>query len=230
MTAMSHARKLAPEWRRSAIALMASVAMGVLLFQLLTGPAGAGAAASLAALAALDTWCLTYAVATWRAFAGTGRADVLGQLISPTAPPNWIAILRGGSNGPSIAILCAGVGLIGAALLPRVERVATGPPVTGALTALSLLSLALCWLAVTAGFAVHYVRMDVRHNGLRFAGTDHPSFGDYVYFSVSIATTFGTTDVTVVHPRLRHVVTGHGILAFVFNTVILAMVVNVVSR
>ncbi|HWO61339.1 MAG TPA: hypothetical protein VNO31_15020, partial [Umezawaea sp.] len=55
---------------------------------------------------ALDTWCLTYVVATWRAFAGA-RADVLGELISPTAAPNWIAILRGGSNGPSIAILCA---------------------------------------------------------------------------------------------------------------------------
>jgi uncharacterized membrane protein len=150
--------------------------------------------------------------------------------ISPAAAPNWIAILRGGSNGPSIAILCAGVGLIGAALLPRVEHVGTGPLVTGALTALSLLSLALCWLALTAGFAVHYVRMDVRHNGLRFPGTDQPGLGDYVYFSVSVATTFGTTDVEVVHPRLRHMVTGHGVLAFVFNTVILAMVVNVVSR
>ena len=64
MTVGSHARKLAPEWRRSAIALIASVAMGVLLLQLLTDPAGAGAAASLAALAALDTWCLTYVVAT----------------------------------------------------------------------------------------------------------------------------------------------------------------------
>jgi hypothetical protein len=97
---------------------------------------------------------LTYVVATWRAFAGA-RADVLGELISPTAAPNWIAILRGGSNGPSIAILCASVGLIGAALLPRVEHVGRGPLVTGALTALSLLSLALCWLVVTAGFAVH---------------------------------------------------------------------------
>ena len=144
--------------------------MGVLLFPLLTGPAGAAAAASLAALAALDTWCLTYVVATWRAFAGTGRADVLAQLISPTAAPNWIAILRGGSNGPSIAILCAGIGLIGAALLPQVERVSTGPLVTGAVTALSLLSLALCWLALTAGFAVHYVRMDVRHTGCASPG------------------------------------------------------------
>ena len=32
---------------------------------------------------------------------------------------------------------------------------------------------------------------------------------------------------TVVHPRLRQVVIGHGILAFVFNTVILALVVNI---
>ena len=152
------------------------------------------------------------------------------ELLSPTTAPTWIAILRGGSNGPSIAILCAGVGLIGAALLPRVERVGTGPVVTGALTALSLLSLALCWLALTAGFAVHYVRMDMRHDGLRFPGTDHPTFGDYVYFSVAVATTFGATDVAVVHPRLRRVVTGHGVLAFVFNTVVLALVVNVVSH
>jgi uncharacterized membrane protein len=229
MTVVSHERKWAAEWRRSAIALIASVAMGVLLFQLLTGHVGAGAAASLAALVALDTWCLTYVMATWRAFAGAG-ADVLAELLSPTTAPTWIAILRGGSNGPSIAILCAGVGLIGAALLPRVERVGTGPVVTGALTALSLLSLALCWLALTAGFAVHYVRMDMRHDGLRFPGTDHPTFGDYVYFSVAVATTFGATDVAVVHPRLRRVVTGHGVLAFVFNTVVLALVVNVVSH
>jgi uncharacterized membrane protein len=196
---------------------------------LLLRPVGTAAAIAVAALIGLDTSCLTYILATWRAFAGA-PADVLAELIRPTTAPAWVFILRGGSNGPAIAVLVACIGLIAAALLPRLDRVGTGQVTTGALLGLSVLSLALCWLVLVVGFAVHYVRVHVRQGGLQFPGTESPTFGDYLYFSVAVATTFGTTDVTVADSRLRRVVAGQGLLAFVFNTVILALVVNIVSR
>ena len=44
-----------------------------------------------------------------------------------------------------------------------------------------------------------------------------------------MATTFGTTDVNVVNRALRRTVMVQSVLAFVFNTVILALVLAVLS-
>ena len=81
-----------------------------------------------------------------------------------------------------------------------------------------------CDGVLAVGFAVHYVRLDVRHSGLQFPGSEPPQFLDYLYFAVSVATTFGTTDVNVTDRLLRRTVTGQAVLAFAFNTVILALV------
>ncbi|MGX1507891.1 UNVERIFIED_CONTAM: hypothetical protein RKD43_006516 [Streptomyces graminofaciens] len=42
------------------------------------------------------------------------------------------------------------------------------------------------------------------------------------YFALSVRTTFGTTDVTVMSRELRRTVAANATIAFVFNTVIVA--------
>ena len=44
-----------------------------------------------------------------------------------------------------------------------------------------------------------------------------------------MATTFGTTDVDVTTTRLRRAVMGHAVLTFVFNTVIIALLVSALA-
>ena len=170
---------------------------------------------------------------------------MLRTLIRPASgPPKlsslWATILRGGSDGPLIAVLFAAVALIAATVLPRIDTLVPTGPGHAVLLILAVSAVVLCWTVLAVGFAVHYVRLDVRHRthghggthgpegadgrgALDFPGTESPQFGDYLYFSISVATTFGTTDVNVTDRTLRLTVAVQGVLAFVFNTVILAL-------
>ena len=81
-------------------------------------------------------------------------------------------------------------------------------------------------------FTIHYAYMYYdRQNsqcgpGLQFPNTNQPSFWDFAYFSFAVGMTFGTTDVAVVQTRFRTTVLRHGLLAFLFNTAILALTVS----
>lgn len=63
--------------------------------------------------------------------------------------------------------------------------------------------------------------------GLAFPGGEAPDTLDFFYFSVVIGMTSQVSDVSVTGRRMRRLVTGHGMLSFAFNLVILAIAVNV---
>ena len=61
---------------------------------------------------------------------------------------------------------------------------------------------------------------------LSFPGTKEPDYWDFVYFSMVIGMTAQVSDVTTGSPGMRKLVMVHGIIAFFFNTAILALGVN----
>lgn len=67
-----------------------------------------------------------------------------------------------------------------------------------------------------------------RH-GLDFPGEPDPDYRDFTYFSFVIGMTCQVSDVQVTSREMRRLVLIHGVLSFVFNTVILALTVNIVS-
>ena len=83
------------------------------------------------------------------------------------------------------------------------------------------------WVMVVLAYAVTYLRRDVESGGLDFPGTEQPVWRDYVYVSVQVSTTFATSDVTVTNTAMRGCVTSQTLIAFVFNTVIVALLVSV---
>lgn len=95
-----------------------------------------------------------------------------------------------------------------------------------------LVLLAASWLTILLSFALDYLRTDGRHgwSQLDIPGAAPSASGrtlsDYVYFATSVSTTFGTTDVTVLTSRMRKTVAIHGAVAFVFNTIVLAIAVG----
>ena len=98
------------------------------------------------------------------------------------------------------------------------------------------LTLLLSWLVMQATFAVRYAheyyeRSDGTHpdGGLQFPSDDEPDYWDFTYFSVVLGMTFQVSDVQIASRRLRRVATLHGFLGFVFNTVIIAVTVNIAS-
>ncbi|WP_156759091.1 DUF1345 domain-containing protein [Microbacterium karelineae] len=93
-----------------------------------------------------------------------------------------------------------------------------------ALVALTLAFVVSSWINMALLFAENYVDQDA--TGLRFPGGEAIGFSDYVYFSLSVQMTFGTTDVDVLTRAARRNVAIHGVTAFAFNTVIIAMIVS----
>lgn len=103
---------------------------------------------------------------------------------------------------------------------------------TAAGAAVIVTLLIASWLSVVLTYAVEYMCRDQREPGTQLAfpgGDDELRWMDYLYFSFGVSTTFGTTDVDVQKTTMRRTVTGHGTIAFVCNTVILAVAIGVIA-
>jgi uncharacterized membrane protein len=65
--------------------------------------------------------------------------------------------------------------------------------------------------------------------GLHFPGTDHPDYLDFVYFSFIIGVASQTADVEITSREMRRVSLMHSILAFFFNSAVLALTINIAA-
>ena len=105
--------------------------------------------------------------------------------------------------------------------------------------AFALASAPLGWFALNVVAAFHYANLYYRpHDAdddrvitgglarLIFPGDCHPAAWDFVYFSFVVGMTCQVSDVQITDPKLRRATTGHSVISFFFNTVMIAMAVN----
>ena len=84
-------------------------------------------------------------------------------------------------------------------------------------------------------FALHYAHDYYRGKkpgGLQFPSgdtSDHADYWDFVYFSFVIGMTAQVSDVGITDKGIRRTATVHGIISFVFNTALLALMVNIAA-
>jgi uncharacterized membrane protein len=100
---------------------------------------------------------------------------------------------------------------------------------------LALLTILLSWAFIHTIFALHYAHqfygeLGEGAGGLGFPGDDEPDYWDFVYFSFVIGMTSQVSDVSVRAKPIRHAVTAHGILSFIFNTALLALTINIAAN
>ena len=101
--------------------------------------------------------------------------------------------------------------------------------------ALATLTTALSWAAVHTTFALHYAHdyyRGARPGGLQFPSGDKPDpadYWDFVYFSFVIGMTAQVSDVGITDRIIRRTATVHGIISFVFNTALVALMVNIAA-
>jgi len=100
---------------------------------------------------------------------------------------------------------------------------------------LATVTIALSWAAVHTTFALHYAHEYYRGStpgGLQFPSgnrDDHADYWDFVYFSFVIGMTAQVSDVGITDKTIRRTVTVHGIISFIYNTALLALVVNIAA-
>ncbi|MGO8798250.1 MAG: DUF1345 domain-containing protein [Roseiarcus sp.] len=102
------------------------------------------------------------------------------------------------------------------------------------LTAVTILS---AWTFIHLLFALHYAQeyyarpraADGRaaRAGLRFPGDKEPGYGDFLYYSFVIGCACATADVETISRTMRRATLAHGVVAFFFNTIILALTINI---
>ncbi len=101
--------------------------------------------------------------------------------------------------------------------------------------ALSTATIALSWAAVHTTFALHYAHefyRGAKPGGLQFpSGDQHEEadYWDFVYFSFVIGMTAQVSDVGITDRTIRRTATAHGIISFVFNTALVALMVNIAA-
>lgn len=106
---------------------------------------------------------------------------------------------------------------------------------------LAIATIATSWTFIHLVFAHHYAHefflerdsekqlAPADRGGLRFPGDQPPTFGDFLYFSFVIGVACQTADVSISSRPMRRLATTHCILAFVFNTTILALTINIAA-
>jgi|SRR5579863_227927 len=106
----------------------------------------------------------------------------------------------------------------------------------------AILSVILSWIMIHTIFAIRYTHIyyhlayeermsQIEHKGgLIFPSNDQPDYFDFAYFSFVIGMTWQVSDVQITSKRIRRIVLAHALLSFVYNTVILALTINIISN
>lgn len=102
--------------------------------------------------------------------------------------------------------------------------------------ALAVGTVAVSWLVMQVILALHYAHEyyfagddGAPQGGLQFPGTEAPDYWDFLHFAIIIGVASQTADICIADRRLRRLCTVHSLIAFVFNTLIIALTINLVS-
>jgi len=107
--------------------------------------------------------------------------------------------------------------------------------------ALTAGSVVCSWLLIHTVFAFRYAHLfytckaeekgsGKEHcGGLLFPNDKTPDYLDFAYFAFVIGMTFQVSDVQVTSSNIRRLALLHGLLSFLFNTVILALSINIIA-
>ena len=113
-------------------------------------------------------------------------------------------------------------------LVRNLEGIAKGLHI--ALAGFTLMS---SWAFIQVMFALHYAHEyyatagEGHRAGRDFPGEERPDYGDFFYFAAIIGTSGQTADVALASRSMRRIGTVHCVLAYLFNTTVLALLINI---
>lgn len=221
---MNHARSpIARLWHSMRVRprLLASVIAGVLAFLLLPPR-------FTASTRGLITWDVGAGLYLLLAWVMMGRASVEHM--------RWRARVQDDGAAVILFLTVAAAFASLAAMVLELAGLKTGTHFgQGLHLAFVAATFAASWLLVHTAFALHYAHAyyaSAAKDGdapLAFPRQDAPGYVDFLYFSMVIGMTSQTADVALASTRMRRLVMAHGMIAFVFNTALLALTINVAA-
>ena len=130
--------------------------------------------------------------------------------------------------------IVAAIASVGALLAEL--SIAKGTPDAALRVALVAGTVVLSWLFVQIVFALHYAHVYYLEEeagrptgGLDFGECGEPDYWDFVHFALVLGATSQTADIGFTTKRMRRIGTLHTLVAFGFNTAILATMINLAA-
>jgi uncharacterized membrane protein len=99
---------------------------------------------------------------------------------------------------------------------------------------LVLLTYISSWFLIHTAFTLHYAHVyyqdyeKTKQPPLLFPSTLNPNYIDFLYFSMVLGMTCQTADVNIASTRMRYLAMIQGLTAFVFNTTLLVLTINLI--
>lgn len=196
-----------------------------------------GLACGLAALAVLPThfaatlrfvlaWDVSVAVFVVLAFSHFLQADhtQIAKDAARQEEGEWTIFglgIAGALMSFAAIVLFAALGKGHAPKAPRVALVVT--------------TLLASWLMTQVTFAYRYAHEYYStteagpEGGLAFPGGEAPDYLDFIYFSFVLGMTFQVSDVNILSRKMRRLATLQGVIGYLFNTVVLALAINIAA-
>jgi uncharacterized membrane protein len=193
-----------------------SIAAGILLFVLL--PSSLRLVTRL--LIGWDGFALLYLVLVYTMMLGGGDRHI-----------RWRATIQ--DDGRFLILMVTALGAFASIAAIVFELGASHRGV--APLSLATATIVLSWALVHTAFALHYAHEYYRGSkpgGLQFPSGDthdHADYWDFVYFSFVIGMTAQVSDVGITDKIIRRTATVHGIISFVYNTALVALMVNIAA-
>ncbi|MBX3253720.1 MAG: DUF1345 domain-containing protein [Chitinophagaceae bacterium] len=173
-----------------------------------------------------DVFCVVLLCFYWFAFFTTSRQTI--QQEADKEDPSRIVIFI-------LVLVCTFVSMAAVILLLTAKSGKTSTDGLQLTTALA--GMILSWCLVHTLFTVNYAHLfyggdnndTENENGLDFPGEDKPDFMDFAYFSFVIGMTFQVSDVSIASKKIRRWALLHSLISFAYNTVIVALTINIVA-
>jgi len=132
-----------------------------------------------------------------------------------------------GRAAMDVLVLTAAVASLAAVAL----LLTSSGPNPDAQAALSVGSVAVAWAAVHTTFAVRYARLYYAgpDGGIDFNSDEPPAYTDFAYLAFTIGMTFQVSDTAIGAKVIRSTALRHGLLSFLFGTVVIATTINLLA-
>lgn len=178
-------------------------------------------------IAGWDAFCAVYLGLMLRALAGQGPDEIRARSAQQDQGQAVILLLILAACAVSLAAV--GLELSQAQHNHGLEKAVR--------VAAAFITVVGSWLVMQVVFALHYAHEfyaadpDTGEDagGLAFPGGEAPDYWDFLHFSIVIGVASQTADVAFTSKALRRFGTFHSLIAFAFNTLILALTINLVA-
>jgi uncharacterized membrane protein len=204
----------------------------------LAGSAGAGLAVGAVALLGLDMRLSTSVILGWDVFCLAFLTAAFFMVVDE-APDAIAARAATQDEGQGIILLLitiATAASLSAVAAELVEVKGAKPEIYALHAALAVGTVAVSWLVMQTILALHYAHEyyaagddGAPRGGLQFPGVEAPDYWDFLHFAIIIGVASQTADICIADRRLRRLSTVHSVIAFVFNTLIIALTINLVA-